>query len=313
MDHDLLVAAPSRWDEATFAMPAVRAAVAYGLGTAVVCRSEQAGLWSSISQLRVISYSGGESARQLAGKLDENWQLSIAWENGVAAQAFKLAKVQRRLGTLQLKWRSPFTNVPDLSIGPLDHRVQYYLAMFESLGIPTKNPAFYQNQKNNEPARKVWLLAPDSDFGKNHQWPLDRWVEIANRLLDRGEKLHVVSWHSSKTQAQQLIAGIPGRGEATTILLDHGVLDAFADFSFLLSADSSLSHLASCAGLRCAVLFGPNDPQWKRPLGRQHVIIRQHVECAPCLMAKCPMDLRCQSELSVDHVWTALQPMLDSV
>jgi hypothetical protein len=34
------------------------------------------------------------------------------------------------------------------------------------------------------------------------------------------------------------------------------------------------------------------------------------VECAPCLLAKCPMDMRCQNELSVDRVWSVIQEKL---
>ena len=36
-------------------------------------------------------------------------------------------------------------------------------------------------------------------------------------------------------------------------------------------------------------LFGPNDPAWKRPLGKRHAVVRRHVECAPCLAARCAM------------------------
>jgi hypothetical protein len=43
-----------------------------------------------------------------------------------------------------------------------------------------------------------------------------------------------------------------------------------------------------------------------RPLGKQHLIVRRKVECAPCHAPKCRMDLRCQTELEVGEVLRVL-------
>jgi ADP-heptose:LPS heptosyltransferase len=79
----------------------------------------------------------------------------------------------------------------------------------------------------------------------------------------------------------------------------------------VVAADGSLPHLAAHVGSTCVTLFGPNDPAWKRPLGKRHAVVRRHVECAPCLLAKCPMDLRCQKELEAERVWIALRGKLE--
>jgi hypothetical protein len=39
-------------------------------------------------------------------------------------------------------------------------------------------------------------------------------------------------------------------------------------------------------------------------------VVRRHVECAPCLLAKCPLDMRCQNELETDRVWQAVREKL---
>jgi ADP-heptose:LPS heptosyltransferase len=75
----------------------------------------------------------------------------------------------------------------------------------------------------------------------------------------------------------------------------------------VIAADGSLPHLAAHAGATCVTLFGPNDPVWKRPLGKRHAVVRRHVECAPCLLGKCPLDGRCQRELEADRVWAAIE------
>jgi heptosyltransferase-2 len=85
-----------------------------------------------------------------------------------------------------------------------------------------------------------------------------------------------------------------------------------AAYGFVIAADGSLPHLAAHVGATCVVLFGPNDPAWKRPLGRRHAIVRRDVECAPCLLAKCPLDLRCQIELESERVWQAVARVLQA-
>jgi ADP-heptose:LPS heptosyltransferase len=85
-----------------------------------------------------------------------------------------------------------------------------------------------------------------------------------------------------------------------------GALPLLAVHGLVIAADSSLPHLAAHVGATCVTLFGPNDPVWKRPLGRRHGVVRRHVECAPCLMAKCPLDMRCQNELETGRVWAAV-------
>ncbi len=68
--------------------------------------------------------------------------------------------------------------------------------------------------------------------------------------------------------------------------------------------------MAAHVGLPAAVVFGPNEPEWKRPLGKQSRVIREHVACSPCYLPKCPMDLRCQDEVTPEMVAVALEEAL---
>ena len=53
-ERDLLVAGPERWDEACFAVPAVRALQATGWGIGVLCREDQREFWQSVEGLEVL-------------------------------------------------------------------------------------------------------------------------------------------------------------------------------------------------------------------------------------------------------------------
>jgi ADP-heptose:LPS heptosyltransferase len=143
-------------------------------------------------------------------------------------------------------------------------------------------------------------------------WPLERWLEIGTRLLDAGRRVTVAGVDlkrggMAETLARELGAGVEFFHAAPL----SGTLPLLAVHSLVVAADGSLPHLAAHAGATCVTLFGPNDPQWKRPLGKRHAVVKRHVECAPCLLEKCPLDMRCQRELEVDRVWAAVSDKLE--
>ncbi|MGE9270350.1 MAG: glycosyltransferase family 9 protein, partial [Verrucomicrobiales bacterium] len=73
-------------------------------------------------------------------------------------------------------------------------------------------------------------------------------------------------------------------------------------YEMCLSVESSIPHIAASYGVRCAVLYGPGDPTLTRPLGKQHLAVRRKVECSPCHMNRCTLDLRCQHDLTPNLV-----------
>jgi ADP-heptose:LPS heptosyltransferase len=301
------VAAPERWDEACFTVPALRALVASGLETGVLCPASQRDFWTTVSGVRVVEYPAKVKAKQVAQEISGNWRASLAWETGLAADAFKIAAIPRRLGPSERKLNKLLTHPLGFTVGPLEHRVRYYLAAAEELGISTVQPEFFASAALGiGPAPDAVLLCPGSDFGPNHAWPVEGWVEIAKSLIANGRSITVASVDGDRGLGKTLADALGIRAD----FFPAGALLPLAGYSLVIAADGSLPHLASHAGATCAVLFGPNDPAWKRPLGRRHTIIRRHVECAPCLLPKCPLDLRCQTELALDRVWQAIAEKL---
>ena len=306
-----MVAAPERWDEACFAVPALRALVASGLGVGILCAEEQRDFWSTADGLAVVAFPVKSKPRALAAGISGNWQASLAWEIGPAAESFKLAGISRRLGADHPKLKKFLTQPLAFQVGPLDHRVRHYLAAVEALGIETGRAEFYAPAVLGiVPESAAVLLCPGSDFGANHEWPVDRWLEIARSLIGRGQSVTVASEVGGRGLGEILVQALgedAGFFQASSLA---GALPLLAVHATVVAADGSLPHLAAHAGATCVTLFGPNDPAWKRPLGRRHAVVRRHVECAPCLLPKCPLDLRCQRELEVERVWEALRGKL---
>ena len=305
------MAAPERWDEACFAVPALRALMASGMALGVICRDNQRDFWQTLPGLEVLAFAEKTRPKAAAAGIRGNWQAALAWEPGFAAEAFALSGIPRRLGPDERRLKKRLTHPLGLPEKPLEHRVRFYLSAVEQMGIHTGNPEFFAAAPLGiAPVAGTVLLSPDSDFGPTHEWVLERWEEIARCLMEKGHRVTVAGIDGTRGLARSL-AGRLGEGveffQASPLA---GALPLLAVNALVIAADGSLPHLAAHAGSTCVVLFGPNDPVWKRPLGRRHGIIRRHVECAPCLLAKCPLDMRCQRELETQRVWAAVREKL---
>lgn len=306
--NGMVIAAPQAWDEACFSVPAVRALMASGLPVTMLCPETQETFWKTLPGLSIVLYSPKTSPRAIAQGLG-GFDAAILWEDSLAAEACARAKIPRRTGPSGGKALMRLLTDP-LSMaapGPIEHRVRHYLSLPEALGIDTRVPAFFEPADLGiPPVPGTVLLAPDSDYGRSHEWPLERWEKVARALIERGKRPTIVAVPNGGGLAAKLLAvlGEDARfaeleplGEALPILAAH---------EKVVAADGSLPHLASHAGSTCVVLFGPNEPAWKRPLGKRHSILRRHVECSPCFAAKCVMDLRCQNELTLEKVLEVL-------
>ena len=310
----MLVASPSRWDETCFSVPAVRALAASGLRMGILCPEEQSEFWNEVGNVSVHGFSPGAKRKVLASQIMGQWEASLAWGLDDAAEVFELAKISKRLGPALAGVKKRFTHPVAAVEGPLEHRVRFYLGLVEELGIPTQQAAYFAPADlGARTSTSAVLLCPESDFGLNHQWPQERWEALARRLLAQGRQITIVGLSTKGGLARSLAASLAASLEGAEFVhlpSFRGSLPFLADYFLVVAADGSLPHLAAFAGATCLTLFGPNDPTWKRPLGTQHRVVRRHVECAPCLLSKCPLDLRCQFELSLDQVIGAMNDLL---
>jgi ADP-heptose:LPS heptosyltransferase len=152
------------------------------------------------------------------------------------------------------------------------------------------------------------LLAPDSDYGPSHEWSAECWCEVAREARALSGRRITVAGLARCRRLAKTVADALGN-DAAFIELDPlgGALNLLGAHGMCISANNSLVHLAAHTGTLCVTLFGPDDPARNRPLGRQHVVVCKHVECAPCLLARCPLDMRCQRELETSTVIAAMR------
>jgi len=71
----------------------------------------------------------------------------------------------------------------------------------------------------------------------------------------------------------------------------------FKKAGLVISCDSGAMHLASATGAPVIAIFGPTDPRYTGPFGRNSAVITKGMDCSPCRKRRCP-DLRCMEEIT---------------
>jgi len=317
---NILFAAPQDPLEGFFAAPALRA-IRHARPNAVlgvIFPEAQRAIWENTAHLDcLIPYPAKSSARHLVPLLEKRldpWESIILWEPGEVAKAAQGADIKQRIGYRRKGLSRRLSAPMDMlaAPGPIAHRVRHYLSLIEMLGLPGFVPTSFATPGVRGPASgRTLVVAPGSTFGPNHEWPVERFAEVLRALTTAAPDLKMVLLSElARPQAARALGQLldePIVIEAANLPEVFAVLDSA---SLLLASDNLLVHCAAHLGLPAAVVFGPNDPDWRRPLGRQNTILRHKVECSPCLLPKCPLDLRCQLELSVDSVSAGLHNAL---
>jgi heptosyltransferase-2 len=191
--------------------------------------------------------------------------------------------------------------------GPVEHRVRDFLLLAEALGAgPFTAAHFAPVAAAAAPPPRSLAVVPDSDFGSSHAWPAARWCDVLAGWSGQGNLRPTIIDRGDGPVAAELAAALGGSAvcERTQSLADDLIL--LGRHRFVAAVDGTAPHLAAHLGATCLVLFGPNDPAWRRPLGKRHLVVRRHVECAPCLRPQCPLDHRCMHELGAAQVLDAL-------
>lgn len=319
----LAVVPPVDLIEACLATPAVRA-LRNGRPNAtmaVVTPESTAALWDFVPGInKVIVHPDKASAARIASLVKESgidFESTIAWEASRAASAFKALRIRQRLGYKLKGLSSSLTDpveTPDSPPGPATHRVRYYTHLLDRLHVKTLIPEnFSPPPLPDRPGPPRLAVAPGSETGPAYRWPLDRFRQTVNGLLESHKSLEamVVGFAAKDSAAHELAenlgkAAIPGPEQPDL----RKLLESLANCSVVLCNDGEVAHLAAHLGIPAAVLFGPGDPESHRPLGRIHRILDAHVECSPCGLAKCPLDHRCMEEITVDLALEAVESLL---
>jgi ADP-heptose:LPS heptosyltransferase len=239
---------------------------------------------------------------------DNAFDLAIVWEECPMARALAKGGIPQRLGPSAPDTIKSLTHPIDIRQppGPAEHRVLDYLRFVKKLGARPFQSSYFRPPKRPAAAVPATVaLVPGSDFGPAAEWPLARFHEVA-RKLSAGHQLAVLPSPGQRGPATALARQLD---LPVTELEGEALLDFLASCQALVGNDGSLPHLASLVGTPSVVIFGPNQVDWHRPLGKIHRAVHEHVACTGCLLNKCPLDHRCMEELEVEKVLAAFREL----
>lgn len=141
-------------------------------------------------------------------------------------------------------------------------------------------------------------------YGQAKHWGDDHYGELADRLLDAGYSVLMLTSPSERAQAEAIAAprGLPVIGHEGDVL--H-MAAAISHCSVVVTNDSGPLHVATALAVPSVSIFGPTDPGRTVISGASRVL-RRDLSCSPCYKRECPLrEHRCMTEISVDEVYSA--------
>ena len=164
------------------------------------------------------------------------------------------------------------------------------------------------------PERGGWLrlgICPGAEYGPPKRWFAERFAEAAK--LVAGQRacecvlFGVAKDASPGAQIENGLAGtacenLIGKTSLAELML------ALRGCHLLLTNDTGTMHLAAYLGVPVVAVFGSTDPVLTGPLAppERVRILRHQVECSPCFLPECPLDLRCMKAVGAEEAAAAV-------
>lgn len=198
-----------------------------------------------------------------------------------AHERFYYLELLRRAGLIDA-----LPDVPEIRFDNAEQARRRGEALFQTLGV--KLP--------------VIGVSPGAAYGSAKRWLPERFAESAARLAaETGGTVAVFGSAAERPLCEEVARAADGRNFAGETAL-RAFIDMTAACRLFLTNDSGAMHIASALGVPSVTVFGPTNEIATGPLGAAARVIREPVDCAPCLLRECPIDHRCMTRVTVDRV-----------
>ncbi len=186
------------------------------------------------------------------------------------------------------------------------HQRFYYLELLRRAGIIDGLPDTVPCIGNDRVyLQSVIGVSPGAAYGTAKRWLPERFAEAAARLArERGASIALFGSKSERELCQEvarLIDGVPVTNYAGQTTLAE-FIDLASRCELFLTNDSGAMHIASALGVPTVAVFGATDDVATGPSGANSRVVREPVECSPCLLRECPIDHRCMTRVSAGRV-----------
>jgi heptosyltransferase II len=339
----ILVRATNWIGDAVMSLPAL-AAIRASFPTAeiaVLARPWVADIYAGQTAIdRVIPYRAARGPRDLGAKWDlakqlraEAFDCAILLQNAFeAALLVKLAGIPKRIGYDRDGRGWLLTDaiaVPKPGEIPR-HQSFYYLELLVRAGILAVLPETQTIRLDGidqamargalrfaelGAALPVIGVSPGAAYGGAKRWMADGFAEAASSIaLRESASVALFGSETERLLCDAIAESIRARGAAVINLAGRTTLREFIDLAaacrLFLTNDSGAMHIASALGVRTVAVFGATDDIATGPTGPLARVVRQDVDCSPCLLRECPIDHRCMTRVTPDRVAAVAMDLL---
>jgi heptosyltransferase-2 len=328
--HRILIRATNWVGDAVMSLPAIRVIRERfpAAHIAVLARPWVADLYAREPAIdRVIRYEIGRwpTARMLSR---DGFDTAILLPNSFdAALLAWLARIPQRIGYRRDGRGLLLTDaipVPKTGETPR-HERYYYLELLRRAGIIDAIPNVDTVRLGGADAagaagarrlRDVGLtgdvigVSPGAAYGNAKRWLPERFAETAVRLGN-----HIALFGSAGERALCDTVGVLASDSGARVYNFAGettlaqFIELAAACRLFVSNDSGAMHIASALGVPTVTVFGSTDHTTTGPTGPLARIVREPVECSPCLLRECPIDHRCMTRVTVERVVQTAQEL----
>ncbi|MDH5739315.1 MAG: lipopolysaccharide heptosyltransferase II [Nitrospira sp.] len=344
LPRKILVRAPNWIGDAVMCEPALRGlrSLFPAAELTLLARPTIAELFTAYSGLdRVLIYDDKVTHAGIAGKWSlagslrrHSFELAVLFQNAFeAAFVAWLAGIPRRYG-YATDGRVLFLTEP-VAVPRRDmpvHQVEYYWNMLKPLGLSGEPPLPTLQVSPDEDRMADAKFAgagidssdliigvnPGSTYGGAKRWLPERFADVARQLaerLEKEERAHVAVALLGAKGEESLGKDIASRVDCRSIVLSGAtsireLMAVVKRCRLLITNDTGPMHIAAAFGVPIVAVFGPTDSRTTAPYRQERSVVREAVDCAPCLLRECPIDHRCMTRVSVDRVYgTALKQL----
>ncbi|MGH9558509.1 MAG: lipopolysaccharide heptosyltransferase II [Bryobacteraceae bacterium] len=147
-------------------------------------------------------------------------------------------------------------------------------------------------------------VSPGAAFGSAKRWLPERFAEAAGRIANElGAEIAIFGSKAERALCASvaLAISVPARNFAGETTLAE-FIELAAACRVYLTNDSGAMHIASALGVPTVAVFGATDDSATGPTGPLARVIREPVDCSPCLKRECPIDHRCMTRVDAPRV-----------
>jgi heptosyltransferase-2 len=159
-------------------------------------------------------------------------------------------------------------------------------------------------------------IAPGAAYGGAKRWLPERFAEAGTQVTRESRSCFALFGSEGERPVCELVeTALAARGQRAINLAGRTSLAEFIEFAaachLFLTNDSGPMHIASALGVPTVAIFGATDHLATGPTGAASRIVREPVECSPCLLRECPIDHRCMTHVSAARVASEAMSLLE--